>query len=160
LTSEVFYEDDLVAVSPPGHSILRRRPITASDLCREPLILREPGSGTRAVVERALKRLGLTPKPVLSLASPEAIKRAVTSGVGLTIMSRLAVQLELAAGSLVLVPVKDLVIHRPLHLQRGRGRALSPAVVRFLDLLAFRFPRPRKGGAVNANPRSAISGKR
>ena len=135
LDSEVFHEDELVAIAPRGHSLLKQKRVTARELCREPFILREAGSGTRAVVERALGKRGLTVKPVLSLARPEAIKRAVIAGVGVAIVSRLAIGCELQIGSLVVIPVKDLVIRRPLHLQKLRSKNPSPAVSQFLKLL-------------------------
>ena len=135
LDSEVFHEDELVAIAPRGHPLLKQKRVTARELCREPFILREAGSGTRAVVERALGKRGLTVKPVLSLASPEAIKRAVIAGVGVAIVSRLAIGCELQIGSLVVIPVKDLVIRRPLHLQKLQSKSPSPAVCQFLKLL-------------------------
>jgi len=135
LDSEVFHEDELVAIAPRGHLLLKQKRVTARELCREPFILREAGSGTRAVVERALGKRGLTVKPVLSLASPEAIKRAVIAGVGIAIVSRLAISCELQIGSLAVIPIKDLVIRRPLHLQKLRSKNPSPAVSQFLKLL-------------------------
>ncbi|MGP8199621.1 MAG: LysR substrate-binding domain-containing protein [Limisphaerales bacterium] len=135
LDSEVFHEDELVAIAPRGHPLLKQKRVTARELCREPFILREAGSGTRAVVERALGKRGMTVKPVLSLASPEAIKRAVIAGVGIAIVSRLAIGCELQIGSLAVIPVKDLVIRRPLHLQKLQSKNPSPAVIQFLKLL-------------------------
>lgn len=136
LESTVFYHDELVAIAPAGHPLLKRKKVTARDLCREPFIMREEGSGTRAVVELALRRKGITVKPLLSLASPEAIKNVVAAGMGLAIISRLVVALELQAGSLGMITLKDLTIRRPLHLQRVRGRPQSPALAKFLEVLA------------------------
>ena len=135
LDSEVFHEDELVAIAPRGHPLLKQKRVTVRELCREPFILREEGSGTRAVVERALSKRGVAAKPVLSLASPEAIKRAVIAGVGVAIVSRLAIGCELQIGSLVVIPVNDLVIRRPLHLQKLQSKSPSPAVSQFLKLL-------------------------
>jgi DNA-binding transcriptional LysR family regulator len=135
LESTVFFQDELVAIAPAGHPLLKKRSVTIRELCREPFILREEGSGTRAVVERALRRKGLKIKPLLSLASPEAIKNAVAVGLGVAIVSRLMVDLELQAGYLGVIPLKDLAIHRPLHLQRVRNRSQSPALAKFLELL-------------------------
>lgn len=133
LESSVFFQDELVAIAPAGHRLLQQKTVTVRELCREPFILREEGSGTRAVVERALRRKGLKVKPVLSLASPEAIKNTVAAGVGLAIVSRLIVQQELQTGLLGIIPMKDLRIQRPLHLQRIRGRSDSPALKQFLE---------------------------
>lgn len=135
LESTVFFQDELVAVAAPGHHLLKKKNVSARDLGREPFIQREEGSGTRAVVERALRRKGLKIKPLLSLASPEAIKNMVAAGLGITIVSRLIVELELQTGSLRTIPVKDLTILRPLHLQRVQHRSQSPSAIKFLDVL-------------------------
>jgi DNA-binding transcriptional LysR family regulator len=133
--SKMFLEDELVAVAPRGHRLLKGGPVPARTLCREPFILREEGSGTREVVERALARHGLSVRPALSLASPEAVKSAVISGLGVTIISRLAIQSEVKLGSLGIIPVKNLVLRRPLYWEKLRGKTLSPSAVEFLQLL-------------------------
>ncbi len=136
LDSKVFHQDNLVAIAPPRHLLLKKRRVSARELCQEPFVLREQGSGTRAVIEKALAKRGLLVKPVLSLFSTEAIKRAVIAGLGIAIVSRLAIGLELQLGLLAIIPVKDLTIHRPLHLQKLQGKSPSPAVEQFLSLLA------------------------
>lgn len=136
LDSQVFHRDELVAIAPPRHPLLKQGRVTARALCREPFILREEGSGTRAVVERALAARGISLKPVLSLAGTEVIKRAVIAGLGVAIVSRLTIGLELQTGSLAIILVKDLSIPRPLHLQRLRGRTQSPVMQQFLEILA------------------------
>jgi DNA-binding transcriptional LysR family regulator len=135
LESTVFFKDELVAIAPAGHPLLKKKSVTVRELCREPFILREEGSGTRAVMERALRRQGLKIKPLLSLVSPEAIKNLVTAGMGFSIVSRLIVALELQTGSLGIIPLKDLTIPRPLHWQRVRGRSQSPALAKFQAVL-------------------------
>ncbi len=132
LESKVFFHDELVAIAPAGHALLKKKKIAASDLCREPFIAREEGSGTRAVVERALRRRGLKIEPLLSLSSPEAIKNMVVAGLGIAVVSRLIIQQELRTGLLEIIPVKDMVIRRPLYWQRVRHRGESPATARFL----------------------------
>ncbi len=140
LESTVFFRDELVAIAPVGHPLLKKRCVSVREICREPFILREEGSGTRAVVERALSRHGLKIKPLLSLASPEAIKNLVAAGAGIAIVSRLIIALELQAGSLGILPLQDLKIQRALHLQRIRGRSQSPALAKFLEVLETRNP--------------------
>ena len=100
------------------------------------MIFREAGSGTRAVVERTLGEMGITGRPVMSLGSTEAVKRAVASGIGLAIVSRLAIESELKAGTLAIVAVAGLKIRRPLHRLELRGKERSPAVKAFLATLA------------------------
>ncbi len=136
LESEVFHQDELVAIAPPGHPLLGKRRVTLRELCCEPFVMREEGSGTRAVIERAIRKKGLTVKSVLSLASTEAIKHVVAAGIGIAIVSRLALDLELQSGSLAIIPVTDLALRRPLHLQKILGKNLGPAATIFLNLLS------------------------
>jgi len=147
LESTVFFHDELVAIAPAGHPLLKRKNVTARDICREPFILREEGSGTRAVVERALRRRSLKVKPLLSLASSEAIKNAVAAGIGVAMVSRWVIEQDLQTGLLGIIPLKDLVIQRPLHLERIRGRSESPAVAKFLEVLkSQKIYRPNGAG--------------
>ena len=133
-----------MAIAPAGHPLLRKARVSVRDICKESLILREEGSGTHAVVDRALRKRGVKINPPLSLASPEAIKNTVASELGLAIVSRLIASLAIQIGSPKLFPLVDLKIPRPLHLQRIRGRSQSPAVVKFLEVLAARTEKPAR----------------
>ena len=135
LDAAVFAHDELVAIAPPGHPLLAQAPLPAARLLAEPLILREPGSGTRAVLERALAERGLSVQPLMSLGSTEAIKRAVAAGAGLAVVSRLALTLELETGRLALLPLSDLTLRRPLHRLARRGAYEGRAAKAFLKLL-------------------------
>ncbi len=149
LSVRTFAEDELIVIAAPGHAFAARAPgkktprsITSRQLCAEPMIVREPGSGTREVIDRALAAGGAQVGTVaLTLSSTEAIKRAVAAGLGLAVVSRLCVTLELAGGLLVEVPVRGLQLRRPLHELTLRGRQPGPPVQAFVALLA-RLPRP------------------
>jgi DNA-binding transcriptional LysR family regulator len=138
LDAEVFHRDELVMIAAPGHRLARASRVPLSAVRAEQFILREPGSGTRAVEERALARLKLMVRVVMALGSTEAIKRVVAEGVGLAIVSRLAVAEECAAGNLVVLPVSGLPIQRPLHLVRRKGRRDGPALQAFCSVLRMR----------------------
>jgi DNA-binding transcriptional LysR family regulator len=166
LHATTFTRDELTVIAPPGSPWLKRAPLAAAELCAMPLIFREQGSGTRAVVERAFERHGLFVKPVMSLGSTEAIKRAVMAGIGLGIVSRLTVLSELADQRLVILPVIDLPLRRPLHLLRPHGAPLEPAVQAFLRLLEERLaettpqppPRRASGSRCLTAPRKRHAG--
>ena len=81
LAAEVFHQDELVMIAAPGHQLAGRPRVPLSAVREEPFILREPGSGTRAVEEWALARLKLPVRVVMALGSTEAIKRVVAAGV-------------------------------------------------------------------------------
>src|SRR5262245_1446630 len=135
LDAAVFHRDELVVIAAPAHPLAGKPRVPLSAVQQEPFVLREPGSGTRAVEERALARLKLPVRVVMALGSTEAIKRVVAEGVGLAIVSRLAVQAECAAGTLAVLPVAGLHIERPLHLVRRQGRRDGPALQAFCGVL-------------------------
>ncbi len=132
---EVFGGDELVGIGPPGHPLAQAGRVTAARLCAQPVILREEGSGTRAVIERALVAKGLRIQPVMTLGSTEAIKAAVACGAGLAIVSQLSVRVELDQGRLALIHLSDLRIHRDLHLSRLADRTPGRAAQAFMRML-------------------------
>jgi DNA-binding transcriptional LysR family regulator len=135
LDAEVFHRDELAVIASASHRLARRSRVSPSAVQGEPFILREPGSGTRAVEERALTRLKLPVRVVMELGSTETIKRVVAEGVGLAIVSRLSVRAECAAGTLAVLPVAGLRLERPLHLVRRKGRRDGPALQAFCGVL-------------------------
>ncbi|SFO58263.1 LysR family transcriptional regulator [Actinomadura madurae] len=121
LSGTIVATDRLVVVVGAGHAWARRRSgVTAAELAVTPLVLREQGSGTREILDRALASHGGTAPPLLQLASTTALKAAAVSGAGPVVVSDLAVADELAAGRLIRVPVPELDLSRPL-------RAVWPA---------------------------------
>ncbi len=135
LAQEIFAQDRLLLIVPPGHKFAGRAHVTARQVAAEPLIMREPGSGTRVVMEQAFARAGLTLSPTMALSSSEAIKRAVMAGLGVAVISALTVQQETAQKSLAVLAVKDVNLARPLYALHRRGRSLSPAASAFMQLL-------------------------
>ncbi len=115
---ERWLEDELVLVAatsaPQFRSVTR-----AADLAGVPLLLREPGSNTRAVVEEALQKAlgkGKTPRSELLFGSNQSIKMAAAAGLGVAFVSRWSVKHNLAAGQLRVVPLRDLRIVRAFSL--------------------------------------------
>jgi DNA-binding transcriptional LysR family regulator len=135
LVAEVFHRDELVIIAAPGHRLARQGRVPLSAVREEPFVLREPGSGTRAVEERALARLKLHVRVAMALGSTEAIKRVVAEGLGLAIVSRLAVDAECDSRRLAVLRVSGLHLERRLHLVRRSGRRDGPALQAFCALL-------------------------
>lgn len=133
--SSVFRQDDIILIAPPDHALTQRQGITLRQILNYPLLAREPGSGTRAVLERAFLQRGIDFEASMSLGSSEALKRAVVAGLGLAFLSELTARMELDLGHLVTVPVDDLCIQRPLHLLRPLGRRPSRPAAAFAELL-------------------------
>lgn len=111
--------DELVVVVGPGHpwAARGRRPVTAAMLAATPLVVRESGSGTRTVLERALAGVAGadTAAPALELSSTAAVRAAVAAGAGPAALGAHAVRDDLATGRLVRVHVTGLDLTRRLH---------------------------------------------
>ncbi|GJF29067.1 transcriptional regulator [Kitasatospora sp. NE20-6] len=123
LAGAVVASDRLVVVVAPEHPWARRRaPLTAAELAATPLVLREHGSGTRDVLDRALAPYGGTAPPRLELASSTALKAAAMTGAGPVCLSELAVVEELSTRRLVEVRVEGLDLQRPLRAVWPVGR--------------------------------------
>jgi Transcriptional regulator len=114
LRSTAVAHDRLVVVVAPEHPWARRSvPLTAAELAATPLVVREPGSGTRTTLETALGRLGSV-APTLELNSNAAVRVSVAAGVGPAVLSELAVGLQLKTGELVAVNTEGLVLDRTM----------------------------------------------
>ena len=127
LDGRVFMEDQLAAIAHCHHPLLGKRRIPVKRLCDEDFIVRGTGSDTKSFVEQALAERGLIVRPVLSLSSTEAIKRAVAAGIGIGIVSRLSIGLELETRRLAILSLADLHLTRPLFVIRPAGAHSSSA---------------------------------
>lgn len=136
LEYRVFASDELVLIAAPRHPITRLKPAPLAAVVQQPLLMHEVGSGTRAVTEKAFSAKQLTLRPSMTLASTEAIKHTVATGVGIAVLSAFAVRTELAAGTLRVVPMKGLSIQRPLYRIQRRGLWSSPPLEAFVAMLA------------------------
>ena len=138
LRVESFREDHLVVIAPAGHPLAGKKRPRAKDLHGVPMVRREPGSGTRAVADAALAAAGVEPGEALVLAHTEAIKRAVAAGLGLAIVSELAVADEQAprGGPLAVLRPVGLRLTRPLFVLTPAERTPSPAAAAFATLLS------------------------
>lgn len=120
--------DELVVVVAPEHPWARRRALRARELTADDYLTRERDSGTRAVATAALERAGVELEPALVTPSIQGLKRAVLDG-GFTILSRVAVEGEAAAGTLRTLTVRGVDLTRDLQAVRDgrpdRGSAAA-----------------------------------
>ena len=117
LNVESFWEDELVVVIPHFHPWASRNSITLAELPHERLVTREDGSGTRRVMEMALKERGLDPDDLnisMELGSTQAIKQLVSAGLGITIISSLTVSRVGDRKTFKSLKIQDAPIYRPL----------------------------------------------
>jgi DNA-binding transcriptional LysR family regulator len=142
-----FYVDRLVAIAPPDRRWRRRAPMTAAELAREPVILYERGGTIRRVVDEWFRRGRATPKVVMELGNAEATKKLVGAGLGLSVVSEIAVKADARAGALRLIPLRP-ALHRTIGIVRRRERSPRPALLAFMTALESAAQRVRGG----ANP--------
>src|SRR6202171_4218980 len=131
LEAEPFMANELACFSSPAHPLVGREPLEPRDLLDGPLLLREPGSGTRESAEEILRAQGVDPQPAMQMASNGALKRAVAKGLGVTVLSSYAVRLELELGLLHQLQVRGFPVRRMWHVIWARERILSPATQAF-----------------------------
>ena len=130
--------DTLVLIIPVGHRSAGQRTLTLKALSREKLIIREPGSGSRDVLETSLERAGTSLAAfdvTLELGSNAAIKDAVRRGHGVAFLSKLAVRSELESKELRTLAVRGLDLTRQFYVVFDRRRPLHPAAAAFLHFL-------------------------
>jgi LysR family transcriptional regulator, low CO2-responsive transcriptional regulator len=134
---------DLAVVAPPAHALVQRSALatlTIHDLIQETFLLREQGSGTRLDTEQYFAHAGIPLQESLELGSIEAIKEGVVAGLGIAVIPREAVELEIANGDLVMLNVEGFPLQRQwymVHLQ-GRRLARAAAVLRKIFLQSRR----------------------
>ena len=116
-----------VIVARPDHPHARRRRAPASTLAAETFLVREPGSGTRNLMERFLAESRVTPRIGMEMASNETIKQAVMAGLGIAFLSAHTVSAELADRRLVLLDIAGLPVVRQWFIVKLARRRLLPA---------------------------------
>jgi LysR family transcriptional regulator, transcriptional activator of the cysJI operon len=130
--------DELLLIVPPDHPWAKRKDVAIAELLKEPFIFREAGSATRQMIEKFLGRHGITPhdmKITTILGSTEAIKDAVESGLGISIISRWAARKESRYGTLQLLNIKDEKIMRDFSLIISKNSVSSNSLEEFLTFL-------------------------
>lgn len=137
-TAEALGHDQIFLVAGKGHPWCGRDSVQVEELLREPIIMREKGSGTGEAVNAALRQHGIRPDDLLTCATlpgSEAIKQAVLAKCGVAFISEMAVRGELKRGELVSIRMSGLSITRSFSLVHRKGRTLSPAATAFSLML-------------------------
>jgi DNA-binding transcriptional LysR family regulator len=138
LASEALCQDELVLVVPPDHPWAGREAIEPTELAGQPFLQREVGSGTRRGVERALRQAGVEVadlKVVAQLGSTEAIRQGVKAGLGLALVSKLAVAEDVGRGDLAMVGLSGAELKRRFYAVWHRHRTCSPLCRAWLEFV-------------------------
>lgn len=126
---EKIIEDELCLIIHPDHPWSGKGKISADDLVKEPFIMREAGSGTMKsffshIDEKSISRENMN--ITAEMGSTEAVKEAVKSGLGVSIISRLAANSEITSGSLSAVEIEGIRLSRSFYLTGHSERTPSP----------------------------------
>lgn len=150
-----FLNNPIVAVTAADHPLAHMNNLTLKDLQRYVLLVREAGSGTRKACEEFFQQKRVQFSQSIEIASLGAQREAVSAGLGLALLPRHCVSLDLGAGILKELPVQELPLYRSWCLVHPRGKRLSPVAQAFsnfirvergeISTLAIRF-----GGAPHA----------
>jgi DNA-binding transcriptional LysR family regulator len=132
IVSYPFLDNEYVVLAPTAHWAVGR-PVTLEELAAEPFLLREDGSGSRHVVDEHLRESGILLKVRLSLASNEAIRELVASGMGLTVLSRQALGVQPEQDGLACLDVAGFPLKRKWSVVHLRTKILSLPAKAFLD---------------------------
>jgi LysR family transcriptional regulator for metE and metH len=116
-----------VIIAPPDHPLARLRAIAPRQLEGEIFLVREPGSGTRGLMERFFAEAGIAPRIGMQIGSNETIKQAVIAGLGIAFISGHTIDCALATKSLAILDVAGLPVVRQWWVAHLRQRRLMPA---------------------------------
>jgi DNA-binding transcriptional LysR family regulator len=139
--AHVFAEHPHVIVASPAHPLAAQRRIPPEALAEESFLIREPGSGTRAAMERYFGENGVQLRHTVELASNEAIKQAVMAGMGLSFISEHSIGLELSVGRICKLDVVGTPVIRHWHVVHRPEKQLLPMAAAFLDFMRAEAPR-------------------
>ena len=135
LLAEPFLANPLVVIASPEHILAGQKKITLARISEETFLQREEGSGTRAALEEIFEIAGMPLKVGMVLGDVEAIKRAVAAGLGISVISELAVRREIHYGTLSILNVEMFPIQRRWYIARLAQRPLTVNVDAFIKFL-------------------------
>jgi LysR family transcriptional regulator, low CO2-responsive transcriptional regulator len=130
-----YWRDTLVLIVPPHHRLATRPAVTLADLVGETWIFRETGSASGQVVKDVLNGAHLVQDHTLVLQGSEGVKQAVMAGLGIAMVSRFAITLEVQQGVLRVLPITDIQVERDLCLIWRQDSRWPAAVHAFLEML-------------------------
>lgn len=134
LVQKWFYDDRIVIVTSPEHSIFGNKTITVETVIKEDLLLREKGAGVRNLFEAKMRDLRFLVNPIWESTSTTALVKAAENSMGLAILPEQLVHQELALGTLKEVDVKDLNLDRKLMVVYHQNKLLTDYMQDFINL--------------------------
>lgn len=146
-----------VIIASTAHPLARKSRLALADLTGETFLMREPGSGTRGLMEQLFESAGVVPKIGMEMSSNETIKQAVIAGLGIAFISAHTVATELDERRLVTLDVEGLPVVRQWHVLSRKDKVLLPPARAMVDFLSARGAQflPRTHGRIRLTRQSA-----
>ena len=138
-----FRNDHLVLITSPGHPLAKRTEIEVKELASQKFIGFDPDIPTRKAVDQIFRDHKLEIEPVMEFDNIETVKRAVEIEHGIAIVPQATVAQEVKQGSLVMLHFKGKTFTRPLAILHRKGRVLTPAMKKFVEVLGLDLPEMR-----------------
>ncbi len=135
INSYLFIENPLVVLAPHGHPLSNEKQISLERIAEEPFIMREPGSGTRQAIQQLFDKNNIPIKIRLEIGSNEAIKQAIASGLGISVLSIHSLALEGVISQFTILDVVDFPISRNWYVIYPAGKQLSIIANTFFEYL-------------------------
>ena len=146
-----------VIIAPTGHRLARKPRLPLSALAGETFLTREPGSGTRGLMEQLFETAGIRPRIGMAMSSNETIKQAVIAGLGIAFISAHTVATELDERRLVTLDVDGLPVVRQWFVLARKDKVLLPPAQAMFDFLSAKGAQflPRTHGRLRLTRSSA-----
>jgi len=135
VVAQHFMDNPLVVIAAPSHRLAALEVVSLQRMVQETLVVREPGSGTRAAMERHFASQHVVYRAGCEFGTNEALKQAVRAGLGLGVVSAQTIELELQSGCLVVLPVEGFPIVRQWYVMHRTSKRLSDAARTFREML-------------------------
>ncbi|HEX6552723.1 MAG TPA: LysR family transcriptional regulator [Ktedonobacteraceae bacterium] len=132
---EPFAPNELVLVASPYHRLAGRTNVPLSELAKEHFLMREVGSGTRAALELILQEAEVPLHVSMHMGNNSAIKQGVAAGLGIALISRVALDMELETNRLVILDVEGFPIMRQWRIVHLKDKHLSATALAFKSFL-------------------------
>ena len=126
-------EDRIVVIVPPGHPLSDKDVIDPLDLDGQAIIMHEKGSAPQRIIDDLISRYHLTVVAPLELSSNEGIKRAVSGGLGISVVSQNAAGEEIESGKLVALPISDPTVRRKFYMVHHKDKYFSESLQKLVD---------------------------
>ncbi|MFU8847932.1 MAG: LysR family transcriptional regulator [Opitutales bacterium] len=130
-----FHDDILVLVVSPEHPMAKLKTVSIEDIAEQKFVGFEPDIPTRKATDAIFKEANIEIEPVMEFDNVETVKRAVEINAGIAILPQTTVVREEAQGLLKVLKFKNKTYKRPLALIHRKGRVLTPAIKKLIDLL-------------------------